>query len=679
MKPIYILLALIALAAIAPGQAPQAEGPFEFTVRTMTSYRRKAKPVANQAFIVLPRGQGPFAEPIARGVTDSEGQARVSIARHRVQTTYAQLIVRLDQPGMQKVEGRWQRGMSRSMRTPDSNLLIPKEGCSLFFQALDESGDAVDARFGWRGLGETKIGGRGNPFGYSKYGRGWFAADLEEPCAVDLWAWKAGVGSAVLLGVEPSAVPETGQRLTLKGEAALQGILRGVGGAGIADAPLFVRVKGSDYLPRLPFGMSGVSLGNGVSTGGLQFGSCQSDELGRFSIRGLMEGDYEVFVSSTRESEVKWTPLLGELASTSQEQNVLSFNQSVVRVRLLDHMGKTWSGSRVAQEIEQFSKPWEHFCDFTNWPETPQLIVRELLSPEPTSLKTWSRQPAFWSLPNTLISEVKPGSHYAVQVIGGAFLGEVQVITAPEDGTAITIEAKAGPIRPFGNLEIITKRRGRKLSDEYWSYKCGLWIADHETGVPLVTGDEHGEAPPKFSLPEGTYRVVLEGRSWNDSHHGTLTHSRDGGRAETIVQIKSGAEQTIELDMDRGGFLNITIQGQSTPADLAALCKQYKQTPDESSWLEAEAKKAHLRIQAPKRMPESVEFAGFAGGGTSCAGTHLLEGWPIGETHKSQMLPAGTYELVATMPAGRELRKTIEIKAWGELDVLFDFQAQQSK
>ncbi len=46
---------------------------------------------------------------------------------------------------------------------------------------------------------------------------------------------------------------------------------------------------------------------------------------------------------------------------------------------------------------------------------------------------------------------------------------------------------------------------------------------------------------------------------------------------------------------------------------------------------------------------------------------------------QSQMLPTGNYELVATMPRGRDLRQSIEITAWGELEMLFDFQVQRSE
>lgn len=675
MKLAYFCIALISL--LGTGQAQDTEETFEVTVQTLSGSYRDTTPVANQGFVVLPLKQGPYAKPITSGVTNEKGEAHISIPRSYFKGYLPRVIVRLDQPGMQDVYGRWERPSNGPWADSRVVQLFPKKGRTLYFQAFSPAGDPVRARLAWRNITTPSKWGPRNLYLDEQLGAGWFVVNVEDSCELDVWAWKSGVGAATLLGVNSDEGTPGEHKLILKGESGLRGQLKGLDGTGVVAMPMFIRKQGREWVPGNSGNLPGVvEPGHGVGAEGLEFGWCVTDESGNFELQGLAPGAYEALVGSGPHDSSFWSPLVGEIALTSDASSILNFTRPVVQVQLLNSEGKPWEGSQADQEIDDYPELWKRYCDFSSWPDSPQLIVRGLRNSKPTSLAFWLRSPVFWSEGRTFFSEISPGNYYAVQVIGGPFQGKVQVIHAPADGTSIKLDVVAGAPTPFGKLQVIPKRRGHEIGKAKWRRDFGLWVADVETGVPLLTWPMMAEGTGEFSLPEGKYRVVLEGRSQSDSHHGTLMRSRSAGRAEAIVHIKSATEKTIDLDMDRGGFLNITLKGEFILADLAAIRKRYKRASVDTPWLIEEANKARLRIYAPNFIPDSVKFAGQAMEGTTSAGRHLINLWPLGTTQKSEMLPAGTYELIATMPGGRERRKTIEIKAWSTEDLVLDFSDQ---
>ncbi len=675
MKLAYLWILVISL--LGTGQAQDTEESFEVTVQTLAGSYRNTTPVADQGFVVLPLKEGPYAEPIASGVTNEKGEARISIPRSYFKGHLPRVIVRLNQPGMQEVHGRWKRPFNGPWSDSRVVQLFPKKGRTLYFQAFSPAEEPVRARLAWRNITIPSKWGPRNLYLDGRLGAGWFVVNVEDSCELDVWAWKSGVGAATLLGVNSDEGTPGEHKLILKGESGLRGQLKGLDGTGVVAMPMFIRKQGREWVPRHSGSLTGVvKPGHGVGAEGLEFGWCVTDESGNFELQGLAPGAYEALVGSGPHDSSFWSPLVGEIALTSDAPSILNFTRPVVQVQLLNSEGKPWEGNQADQEIDDYPKLWKRYCDFSSWPDSPQLIVRGLHNSEPTSLAYWLRSPVFWSEGGTFFSEISPGNDYAVQVIGGPFQGKVQVIHAPADGTSIKLDVVAGASAPFGKLHVIPKRRGHNIGKAKWRMDFGLWVADVETGVPLLTWPMVAEGTGVFLLPEGKYRVVLEGRSMSDSHHGTLMQSRSAGRAEAIVHIESATENTIDLDMDRGGFLNITLKGKSTPADLAALRKQYKKTPEDTPWLIEAASKARLTIYAPKFIPEPVKFAAEAMEGTPYTSTHLESRWPLGKTQKSEMLPAGTYELIATMPGGRELRKTIEIKPSGPEDLVLDFSDQ---
>lgn len=273
---------------------------------------------------------------------------------------------------------------------------------------------------------------------------------------------------------------------------------------------------------------------------------------------------------------------------------------------------------------------------------------------------------------NTLFSEVAAGKPYAVQVIGGAFRGEAFVVTTPEELIATTLKVRAGKHGALGKLTVLPKRRGREFRASHGS-NIELWVADFESGLPLVSGVGRKNAPTEFTLPEGKYRVVLEGQPNVGSSHGILFNPRMYGRAEAIVEIKSGGEHTVALDLQPGGYINISVQGESNADDLESLHKQFPGNPAGTDWLVEYGRTTRIQIRRKHFLTEHVMFSGFSMEGSSAAGTHLQRAWPFGEQHRSQMLPTGTYELLVTTHGGRQIVKTVEIKEGRTLELALEF------
>ncbi len=261
-----------------------------------------------------------------------------------------------------------------------------------------------------------------------------------------------------------------------------------------------------------------------------------------------------------------------------------------------------------------------------------------------------------------MFSTVQPGEHYSVQVIGAGFTGQVHRFQAPADGSHFELQVRETSPAPTGKVTVKLQRRGFNIGNSRYHDDLGLWIADLDSGWPLVSRGKYDKGPSTFSLPPGRYRAVLEGRPFVDSHHGTLMTPRQAGRAEQIIEVHPGSEQTITLNMNSGGRLEIKLTGTATPEDKAAIKKRYNITDSNPPWLEEESRKAKITLSAPNFLSEPVLYSAEDGHDTSSFGIHLQRGWPLGKTHRSEVLPTGTYQLTATMPAGRSISTQVTIE-----------------
>ncbi len=667
----YCLLSLILLAFTFP-QEPAAKPLIEIQIETTEGVGRESKPIANIEFVVLPKHEGPFVEPLVSGVTDERGIAVVRVPAALPDGKRPEVIVRVDQEGMQQLSMvPWKKkGTEDASRGFVARLRVTP-GRTLWFQAVDKDDKPVAACVSWRSSSGAE--GRRPSFLSAdiRFGAGWLQVNLDREEKVDVWAWANGVGGGTAFWMQGDEDTTSAPSLKLVGDGILRGRVLSSSERPLVGIPLFLRWKGFEMKPGLRSGLPRAKLGESLTVSGLRFGQCTTDGEGRFELGGLEPGEYEILCAERSTSWAKWNVIGTSLVSSSGEPIVLRHDRATIEVLLQNAQGKPWAGPHGEQKGTIFGRRGRA-CDFLDWPDEPQLVVRELGDGDIMGLLSWYRSLALWAPSNTLFSEVKADSLYAVQVIGGSFLGDVHLVSTPKDPGASILEVVAGPECALGTLKVVPMRRGSKYSS-IGSPEMNLWVADFETGLPLLSWQRYRDMPFQFSMPPGKYRVVLEGKASMDSHHGILMTPRRYGRTEAVVIVEAGGDHSVNLDLAHGGHLEIKVEAEPNATDLEALQKKYPQTPSDAEWLLDHSRTASIQIRRRHFISEFVTFSGFSMEHTSSAGTHLLRAWPFGEQHKSEMLPSGTYELIATTPGGRKLVQTIEIKEDQTLDLTLKF------
>ena len=445
------------------------------------------------------------------------------------------------------------------------------------------------------------------------------------------------------------------------GSAVLQGRIVGSGGLAARDLRILLRHTESSVAAR------------GPGQVGRHSGESFTDRQGRFRMEGLAHGEYEILVRSDKVGAEDWVRLSSELYKSGMDCLAVVYEQPVVQVRLLNSGGQPYEQGDVAERKVKphgFMFDWERICDHSNWPRTPQVLVRAVGGKGLSELEAWRSKAAHKIAANLYFSPLKPGKSYALQVIGGGFDGRVQYVSASTDGSAVALEVRAGSSGKVGTLQVDLKDRGRVLGLEKYDFNFRLWVADMDSGLPLISRRQSTQGPSEFELPPGIYRVVLEGRPLFDVQHGTLITQRGAGRAEAIVDIKVGEQQVIELHMQAGGYLDLAIEGQATSADILAAHTILSWAEEGDPRILERSRQVRVVIRRPHFLTETVEYAALSEQGTSGFGVHQHWAWPMGASHESEMLPAGTFEIEATSASGRSIKQMIEIKADATLELI---------
>ncbi len=673
IQAILAILCLCFSSANVAAQEPEAKESIQFKVETLNGHYRNSDPIPHIGFEVLPMGQGPFAKPLYAGTTDANGVATVSLPAEFAGEKHPNVIVRVKESGKAQSHGRWEKGVYGAFMSRPASQLFPRDGWTCYWQIQDASGAAIDADFAWKfsvqGLKGRPRNGARDLLRDRELGTGWVSANSTGSDAIDFWAWKLGVGSIVHEGVKPRDIGRDGGPLKLQKGSTLRGKIQGNGGRVIAHIDLFVRRTGSDWLPWSIFDSPSVELGTSVTERGLRIGQCTTDREGHFELEGLEPGDYELLVYAGSSTSQEWLPVGPKSISTESEEPILHFGQPAIQVRLFISDGSPWSGQHKKRELDSFSFAWERGGGLHRWPATPQLIVRELTPGDLGGLKNWRGKDVHWIPPNAMISTIRHGKTYAVQVIGGGFTGQVHRFVAGAAGAPTSIDVTEIPAATPGKLIVTPKRRDFTLGEDMYDSEFGLWIADLESGLPLISRGRFEAGPSEFSLPPGKYRLVLEGRPLIDTHHGSLLTRRRAGRVEQIVQVQSGVEQSIDLSMNSGGRILLTVDGQARPEDKEAIKQRFPNSDIDTPRFAPMYESATVEIRALRFLTEPVQYSTMDAEDTSSFGRHLQDRWPLGKTEKSEVLPTGTYQLISTMPGGRTTSTQITIEENKTLEV----------
>lgn len=656
-------LVLTCWLAFGSGQSEQPlqeEALVEVRIESRDHKAHRGQPVAHVPFRVLRWGQAPLSEPYMRGVTDEAGVATIRLPEDWLSEVHPRVHILVNQPGCMRTQGHWLKlGRTWSHGKPVCRLVV-QPGTTRFLQSVDAHGEKIGARIGWCFVSDRGRELRHRPKIQERGGPGWLAIHLEEPQTVDVWAYSPGVGSALLRDVPWGQDPNQPIVLTLRGEGNLEGHVRDAMGRGEAKLNLFFRLVNSDIKPPRIFGMNYSSPGRGYGSRGLRWGTVTTAADGGFALQGMQPGSYEVWFRRISRNSEPWERLHDQIVSTESGSLVIRPPTPRLQVRLLEADGTPWT-SGFGPKLPGW-KGHARAAGLHLWPTKPVLIVHEVDSLDPQFLAWWLAQATRHREPNVGLCDVPPGKTYVLQVVGGSFLGEPQWISVGDDLGVRQATVRAAPSAPFGSLTVQARAGSHQLEADYPEPDFELYLADLESGLPLIDRAPWEKGDKTFTVPPGQYRVVLQGRASIDSHHGTLISRRSYGRVERVVSIASGQVQEEEWTMEPGGFLSVSVEGHGNAKDWEALLANHPSVSREDpEWVEW-SQRVRLRLHKPQFPSEPVYFAAVWGEGTSAHGTHLYEEWPFGKEAKSEMLPTGTFTLWASTWGGRTVTQEVTIR-----------------
>lgn len=204
--------------------------------------------------------------------------------------------------------------------------------------------------------------------------------------------------------------------------------------------------------------------------------------------------------------------------------------------------------------------------------------------------------------------------------------------------------------------EAMQVRRGR----------YGIFVQELETDVAVRTwelerGKDKGPPEDGFLLAPGRYRLVAAGLVWSRGGlHGGFFGERRLGRDEVIVEIRPGATTVERLTLKEGGYLRLLVRGslhageQTDPARFEPGLVPWARPPEEMAAQRDGATAMLIDDARGIRLPVGRVETEESGGREFVRDSWAH--WNLGETARSQALPAGIFTLRIT----HRLRATIE-------------------
>ncbi|MEM9382020.1 MAG: hypothetical protein AAGB93_18840 [Planctomycetota bacterium] len=260
------------------------------------------------------------------------------------------------------------------------------------------------------------------------------------------------------------------------------------------------------------------------------------------------------------------------------------------------------------------------------------------------------------------------------------------VVAVPEAHSIGRATLDAERVLPTGTLlvELDVAEVAPDEGDPLGAVWAALWVEDAETGEPMFQRKQswsvdRSELVPQdgFRFPPGRYRVGAIGIPALALHHGTVASRRRLGRAEVIVEVIEDETATARLRLDDGGRLCVEVRGAWTDADERALDgvdveaaigfweREDGRARRTGALITLDAE--HVRLSTPLTRIGPAMLHGSAGG------DHVVDWWPLGETHVSEVVPAGTYTLRATHATRPPIIRSVTIAPGETATVTLDF------
>lgn len=371
-----------------------------------------------------------------------------------------------------------------------------------------------------------------------------------------------------------------------------------------------------------------------------------TDATGGFRVPGLMDAPYDVWATpESRMDRLTAVPVLADgLADGPADgrELVLVYERPHLVVRVLGEDGTPWSHIETLAEIyggvRELHTPPLTVVD--RWPDRPAVRVDAL--DQPVGLLLETAPPPGTRVGNTLVFEVRAGVRYRVGLFGGDQPWRPVTVEAGTGRTDVDLQV-APPLRP-GTLALSARDAAGPVDRG-----VELRVEDPGDGFVLLRCKLHrGTWPLHLAVPEGTWRVVVDGRPEFAYGEWTLMEPGVHGRFETTVAVRSAEVTFVDADLPAGAVLELTVDGPP-PAGEAA-------------WREGRLRRSVIvRLCQPGRWPQQVAFVGPE----RLRRKELQDRIALGTTLPSERLPAGRWTLVGELPDGR-VRRTEVVLVDGE-------------
>lgn len=394
---------------------------------------------------------------------------------------------------------------------------------------------------------------------------------------------------------------------------------------------------------------------------------------GAFAMRGLRSGLFHVRAADGDDTFSGYPVLLTQRAVPGDG---VPLELRLTRPHLAIHVREA-DGSLPQAAIDVHRDARFRFTQ-SAWPEQPELLVT--LAPRDAHRGGWrgAYVQAKSTGPGEFVAELDGDLRAAAELeldvglLGGELPWRPRRVRVPAGSGRVDVDLALPAAAPRGALVLdVVDARGVAVLQQ-----VRVRIEDPGTGVVLVDVPcDHGDEddwPLRIPLPEGEFRLLVEGHPSIDSHHGTLARRRTHGAHEQALRIAAGVESRVTARLGEAARLALRVNGSVTEADREAVRAEFQgrlEDDDVDEW----ARLVTLRLEREGRWPEHPKFARFAMEGTSAAGTHLFPWVPLGGDETSEPLTPGSYTLVATLPGGRELRRPLTLAPGQTLGVALEF------
>lgn len=397
--------------------------------------------------------------------------------------------------------------------------------------------------------------------------------------------------------------------------------------------------------------------------------SARTDADGRFEVLGLSAGRYTLTAITSWHGLGSARPLGDAALPADGTEHLLRLDHPHLAIHLRTAAGDTYAHEIGVADSEAFAG----YLGVKHWYDEAFLVVAQ----EPEAIPAERERTGYVSATRSGVgefrAEVTPGQRYVVGVLQRGMPWRPRVVDVPEDAGRIDLDLVVPELVGDGTLALdVLDAHGTPIR-KY----LGVRLLDSASGTLLFEDRAiyNEEWPLQIPAPAGRYLLQVESIP-QTGHHGGVMHHRAHGGAEQPLELVAGEVSPVTLRLGTGARLALTVIGEPNQEDRAAASALLWGTDDEAS-LTYYGSRVTVALRQPGRSPVPVEFhvddvppgwESFRGGGG------LRHEVPLGSALTSELVTAGTYTLVATLPGGRELRREVELFDGVTTDVTLEFE-----